>query len=259
MKNALRSVAMAFSMFSRLPMPRVEWRPENMHYMLAAYPLVGVAEGALLLLWAWACRALAFGTALFAAGMTLLPLALNGGVHLDGFADTLDALASHAPPQRRREILKDPHAGAFAVIGTAAYLLACFALCTELPRGGAALLPACLMGVAARALSALVSLLAPVRIGEGLLSAFRGAARRTASACIAAAFLLLALGGAALARPWSALAMAAALLVTALCVCRMSCRAFAGMSGDLAGFLMQTAQLSMLAAMIVTERLVDIV
>ena len=101
MKNALRSVAMAFSMFSRLPMPRVEWRPENMHYMLAAYPLVGVAEGALLLLWAWACRALAFGTALFAAGMTLLPLALNGGVHLDGFADTLDAMASHAPPQRR--------------------------------------------------------------------------------------------------------------------------------------------------------------
>ena len=69
MKNALRSVAMAFSMFSRLPMPRVEWRPENMHYMLAAYPLVGVAEGALLLLWAWACRALAFGTALFAAGI----------------------------------------------------------------------------------------------------------------------------------------------------------------------------------------------
>lgn len=39
----------------------------------------------------------------------------------------------------------------------------------------------------------------------------------------------------------------------------MSRRAFAGMSGDLAGFLMQAAQLAMLAAMIVTERLVDIV
>ena len=94
MKNALRSVVMAFSMFSRLPMPRVEWRPENMHYMLAAYPLVGVAEGALLLLWAWACRALAFGTALFAAGMTLLPLALNGGVHLDGLRSVRNCRAA---------------------------------------------------------------------------------------------------------------------------------------------------------------------
>ena len=43
--NALRSIAMAFAMFSRIPMPRIEWKKENMRYMLCALPLVGAAIG----------------------------------------------------------------------------------------------------------------------------------------------------------------------------------------------------------------------
>ena len=38
------------------------------------------------------------------------------GIHLDGYLDTMDALSSWREKQRRLEILKDPHAGAFAII-----------------------------------------------------------------------------------------------------------------------------------------------
>ena len=49
--NALRSIAMAFAMFSRIPMPRIEWKKENMRYMLCALPLVGAALGLALTIW----------------------------------------------------------------------------------------------------------------------------------------------------------------------------------------------------------------
>ena len=110
--NALRSIAMAFAMFSRIPMPRIEWKKENMRYMLCALPLVGAAIGLALALWVWVCLRLKIGQTLFAAGIALMPLLLSGGIHMDGFCDTADALSSHQPAERKREILKDSHAGA---------------------------------------------------------------------------------------------------------------------------------------------------
>ena len=103
--NALRSIAMAFAMFSRIPMPRVEWKKENMRYMLCALPLVGAAIGLALMLWVWVCLRLKMGQTLFAAGIALIPLLLSGGIHMDGFCDTADALSSHQPAERKREIL----------------------------------------------------------------------------------------------------------------------------------------------------------
>jgi adenosylcobinamide-GDP ribazoletransferase len=132
MKNLLRSIAMAFTMFSRVPMPQVEWKPENMRDTLAAFPLVGVLLGLVLAGWYALSEWLLFDQFLFAAGVALLPVLYTGGIHLDGFCDTGDALASRADTERKLEILKDPHVGAFAVIGVSAYLLAYFAFGTEL-------------------------------------------------------------------------------------------------------------------------------
>ena len=176
MREFLRSLAMAFLMFSVIPMPRIEWKQENMKYMLACLPLVGAAAG--LLQWGWfmLCEALSFGNVLFAAGLTLLPVLITGGIHMDGFCDTVDALASHGPSARKREILKDPHAGAFAVIYAGLWLLSFFALCTELPRSREAVFALGLHQVFARALGALGSVCLPSASGEGLQHTFRGAA-----------------------------------------------------------------------------------
>lgn len=56
--------------------------------------------------------------------LVLLPIFITGGIHLDGFLDTQDALDSYQPMERRLEILKDSHAGAFAIISCSVYFFA---------------------------------------------------------------------------------------------------------------------------------------
>ena len=48
---------------------------------------------------------------------------LTRGLHLDGFMDTCDGLLGGYSRERRLEILRDPHVGAFAVVGVVCLLL----------------------------------------------------------------------------------------------------------------------------------------
>ena len=110
--TALQTIAVAFAMFSALPMPQFDWNEKNMRYALCAFPLVGVVCGAL-----WCvCGVLPLPAAARAAGFCLVPVWVTGGIHLDGYADTCDALSSYGDTAKKLEILKDPHCGAFAVI-----------------------------------------------------------------------------------------------------------------------------------------------
>lgn len=52
---------------------------------------------------------------------TLIPIAVTGGFHIDGFMDTMDAFHSYKPREEKLAILKDSHIGAFAVIMLASY------------------------------------------------------------------------------------------------------------------------------------------
>lgn len=120
--NLLGSLAIAFSMYSRIPMPQVSWTKERMKYAMCFFPLIGVVIGALtygsvlvltVLKLDWMAKILP----------VLVPLIVTGGIHMDGFLDVTDARASHAPVEKKLEILKDPHTGAFAIIGCCVYLL----------------------------------------------------------------------------------------------------------------------------------------
>ena len=124
----LRAVSMAFSMYSRLPMPWVRWSDDCRAWVLCAFPLVGAVLGLLLLAWSALADLLTLTPQLRAAGAVLLPLAYTGGIHMDGFCDTCDALASHQDRARKLEILKDSRVGAFAVLGCVSYLLLQYAL-----------------------------------------------------------------------------------------------------------------------------------
>ena len=245
---------MAFAMFSAIPAPRVEWKKENMRYMLCALPLVGVVIGAVLCLWAWVAQKLRLGTFLYAAGLTLLPALLSGGIHLDGFLDTADALSSHATPEKKREIMKDSHAGAFAVLFGAGYFLLYAALASEAEMSVRAAAAIGLTHVFARAVGAFASTAFPGSGSTGLLATFRDAAAKKASAvlivwavlCAAALIWLAPVGGSA------AVVLA---LLSLLYLYFMSRRQFGGMSGDLAGFLITLAELMMLLGYVIAERL----
>ena len=123
--TALQTIAVAFAMFSAVPVPQFDWNAKNMRYALCAFPLVGVVCGALWCL----CGVLPLPAVARAAGFCLVPVWVTGGIHLDGYADTCDALSSYGDTAKKLEILKDPHCGAFAVIRLCSYFAAYFALC----------------------------------------------------------------------------------------------------------------------------------
>ncbi len=238
----VQTVAVAFAIFSALPMPQFDWNEKNMRYALCAFPLVGVVCGVLCSL----CGLLPLPAAVKAAGLCLLPVWVTGGIHLDGYADTCDALASYGEPAKKLEILKDPHCGAFAVIRLCSYFVAYAALCACVPftpRVGAVWT---LAMVGERALSALAIAAFPMAKNTGLAHTFATAADRArvkkilTALCMAVSAALFALHG-------------GALVLAAGCVFArysfVAKRQFGGITGDLAGWFLQKCEIWMLAAL----------
>ena len=82
--HLVKSLAVALSMYSKIPVPAVEWKEENMKYAMCFFPVVGVAVGILQYLAAAVLLGLTdCGAVLFSAVMTLIPVLVTGGIHLD--------------------------------------------------------------------------------------------------------------------------------------------------------------------------------
>jgi adenosylcobinamide-GDP ribazoletransferase len=220
-------------------MPKVDWDKTNMKYTLAALPLVGVFIGGLM--WVW-LKFSPFGVILTAAIMTLLPILITGGIHLDGFADTIDALSSHAPPEKKREILKDPRAGAFAVIWTAIYLILFFALCTEIELTYAIIT----VPIMSRCTGAFCSIIFKASSDGVLLTTLKNSASKISIAIV----ILLFVAGAIFAT-FSALFM----IICGFYIYHISKKEFCGMSGDLAGFLISICEISGLLGIVLCQLL----
>ena len=250
--DVLRSILIAFSMFSAVPVPQTEWDERGMRMSLCAFPLVGVMIALCCRGWESLCLHLSIPPLMQGAGLCLIPVWLTGGIHLDGYADTCDALASHAGRERMQEILKDPHLGAFAAIRLCVYMIASFVLwCTA---GKVKL--TLLLGIfgLSRSLSGLSLTMFPLRPGSGLARSFAEAADRKTVRTVL--FLMAAAFGAALiaAGAWLSLLAAVAVFLYYRLLCD---RKFGGLSGDLAGWFLQEAEIWMLG-MLVLSRFLEV-
>lgn len=250
--TVLQTIAVAFSMFSALPMPQFEWNKRNMRYMLAAFPLIGLVIGLVMTVWQMLGGFLFLPIQLRGAGLCLIPVAITGGIHLDGYADTWDALSSHGTVEKKQEILKDPHIGAFAAIHLCAYFVISYGLWSAVPM----IAPRLCFGMftLSRALSGLAVATFPIAPHTGLAHSFADAADKTRVAWlllmeVGAACALLCTGGLA-----GFFMTAAALLVFIYYRTRLQ-KQFGGLSGDLAGWFLQVAELAMLAAFVVAHYL----
>ncbi len=243
------TVAVAFGMYSAIPTPRVVWNEKNMRFALAAFPLVGAALG---LFWWGACAlsaALALPDILRGALLCALPALVTGGIHLDGYADASDALASHASPERKQEILRDAHCGAFAVIRLCVYFIAYFALCCAFEPTEAALWSMGLAFVLSRALSGLALALLPIAPGSSLARTFADAADKRRVRVILSAVCALCLAGLYLRGNWRTFAAAATVSLALLWHYARTARTqFGGASGDLAGWFLVRTEFWLLAA-----------
>ena len=88
----------------------------------AWFPLVGLLLGLALVGIEWGAR-LVFPVYLTAALLIAFLIIITRGLHLDGFMDTCDGLFGGQTPERRREIMRDSHVGAFAVVGVLGLLI----------------------------------------------------------------------------------------------------------------------------------------
>ena len=247
----VKALVIAFSTYSKLPMPQVEWSEKNMRYAVCFFPLVGAVAGGLLLAWCWLCQALALTVPLRAAGGVVIPLLVSGGIHMDGWCDTADALASHQERARKLEILKDSHTGAFAVIACGGWLLLNFGALTQ-PAAWESWGVIALGFVLSRALSGLALTNFRGARRQGMLQSFAGAARRGAVNTAMAAYVLLAGGGMVALSPVSGGAALAAALACLGYYRWMAYRQFGGVTGDLAGFFLQLCELSVALAAALT-------
>lgn len=247
--RVIRSLCIAFSTYSRIPMPQVAWSEENRKYSMCFFPLIGAVIG--LLLWGWLalCDRVGISPLLRGAVGALLPLLITGGIHMDGFMDTSDALASWQSQERRLEILKDSHVGAFAVMGCAGYLLLDAALLSELEASRAPMLIGAF--VLSRSCSAWAMSAFKSARPKGMLDAFAQAAQKKMLSVTCAVYGVLCAVLWGLVGGWWAVVC---LLTLALCVFgyrRMAYRQFGGITGDLAGWFLQVTELALTAIIMI--------
>lgn len=256
-KRWWNSFKIAFSMYSRIPMPRADWTKENMAHTMCFFPLIGAVIGGIMLLMYRLMLLLklqggglsrGFWTAVF----VLLPFLITGGIHMDGFLDTMDAISSYQPKERRLEILKDPHTGAFAIISCGLYLLAAFGIYSSVNERSIKLIS--LGFILSRSLSGLSVLCFPQarKSEEGSVATFSQNARGRVDQVFLFAYVILVslllifcggIGG-------------LAVLVTGLLVYayyyHMALEKFGGITGDLAGYFLQLAELLMALVAVVS-------
>ncbi len=269
-----KSLCIALAMYSKIPVPQFEWKDEDMRYAMVFFPVVGVVIGALELVWLWIAEALHLTDLLQAVGMTILPILVTGGLHLDGLLDTSDALHSYQGKERKLEILKDPHIGAFAAIQLAVYLLVYTALAAEgigtaqdnlatgmigfhiwqylgsVPIAGVRIAPAGLIWgfgfIASRAMSGIAVVTYPSASGKGSLYQFASAASKQVTLLILVGVLMLSGFMVLWIHPILGICAIIACVVSAGWFAYMSRKQFGGITGDLAGWYLCMTELLIL-------------
>lgn len=242
MKRVWNSFLIAFAMFSKIPVPRADWDKENMKYMMCFFPGIGAVIGLLVYGYGKLCVTAEFGSLMRAAGFVLIPVLVTGGIHLDGFLDTVDALSSYQPKERKLEILKDSHAGAFAIIMGCAYFILSLGAWSEMPDKA---LPVMGIGyVVSRSLSGMALTAFPCANKKGSLSMFADAAQKRVLRIV----LVLWLACCAVLAVFLNWKLAVILAVTAAAVYgyyyRTAIKEFGGTTGDIAGFFVQVCELA---------------
>lgn len=243
MKKFYHSFLIAFSMYSKIPMPQCEWNEENMAYAMCFFPWIGVAIGGVTWLWGTFGTYLGLSSAFYTVILTLIPWFLTGGIHLDGLLDTADAMSSWQERERRLEILKDSNSGAFAVITCAVYFMFYYGVYSQISARALAMIPFtfCL----SRTLSGLAIVTFPKAKKTGSVSAMaRGAKDRQVKATMCVYLLILLAGMLLVDWKLGLLVYGVAILVYALYY-RNAMKYFGGTTGDLAGCFLSLCEVFM--------------
>ena len=246
------------SLYTRIPVPLIEWNGENTKYVLTVLPFSGLLIGAAEAVWLALCLAVGLHAPLYAAVACVIPLLVNGGIHLDGLADTVDACSSYASPVRKREILHDPHIGAFGSAGIVLHELMTFGVFCEIyVRKGEnhnvrILVLLLLAFIVPRVLVQVAVSLIPPAVPDGMLFTLTSVADKRLNLATALGVLMLCTAVVFIMQGWAVFAYVAALILLFLYFRRMVLRQFGGISGDLCGWLIKVSETVLLVCVLFT-------
>jgi adenosylcobinamide-GDP ribazoletransferase len=245
LRTELRALVAAVTLLTRLPLgKRIAVDEHDVARSLAWLPLVGVGLGG----------AVALAARLLEGRLDDGPVAVlivaawaiaTGAIHLDGLADSADALGARDREQRLA-IMRDPRLGSFGVLAVVfVVLLKVMLVAAVLGRGHHLWLLA--IPAVARAAASAVSASVPYAREEGTGAAMIGAGSRLERLAVAiATATVVAL---ACARLRGLLAIVAAAIV-ALAVARFAQRRIGGVTGDVLGATIELAECAALIALL---------
>lgn len=264
-----QSLIIAFSTYSKIPMPRAKWDEKGMRFSMCFFPLVGAVIGAVNLGIYYLLTEIANVTPfLLATLLTLVPIFITGGIHMDGFLDTIDAKSSYKSKEEKLEILKDPHTGAFAIIWGIVYFLLYEGLMVELMSQKLSIVPEAIFSTSIknvsnsalliyvisflyiRALSGLSVVSLTKAKKNGMLAETAKASDKTVKGFMILWTIVVAVGMVII-NPILGGASTVAGLLTFAYYAKMSKDKFGGITGDLAGYFLQLAEIVNLAVLLI--------
>lgn len=246
--SPLRRFRIAVAFLTRLPTGRLDVAADELGAAAAAFPAVGVLLGALGAV-ALCLAAMVLPAGVAAALAVALLALLTGGIHLDGLADSFDALGAGGDRVRRLAVMRDSRIGAHGAAAIALALVVKSACLEPLAAiGFAAALGSLASAFAtARALAVVAIRIHPYAREEGLGRPFAsvdGAA--VAIACATALVVAVVLPGTG-----GLLAVAVAAGV-ALSFWSWIARSLGGLTGDTYGAGIELAEIAYLCAVVAT-------
>ena len=224
------------------------WTEEDFGKSVRYFPLVGAVLGCIYALVAWLSTDLLpqFGVILPHHLLNVLfvamPVILTGGIHCDGFMDTVDGIFSGRDRERMLEIMKDSCTGAFGVVAFVLLMMFQYGAVSDVPVEA---LPAALfvMPIISRMMMVFTITIYPYARKEGMGKAF---SEYTNKRTLGVVFLY----GLALVIPWGINALIAVFvsLLFTTCFCNFVTKKIGGVTGDVYGAVCTLCELLVMIA-----------
>lgn len=249
MMRFLVGLALAFLLavqnLTRLPVGNVPFDPAVLGRGAAFFPVVGLLLGGLSV-GVYYLAGLVFPPLVVAAFLVALGLLLTGGMHVDGFIDTVDGLGGR-DAARRLAIMRDSRVGAFGVMGGITLLLLRFSLFASLAGAWELLLVA---PVVSRTGMVWAIFLFPYARPEGQGRIYKD--HTTWREAVAAT--ILALGIVSLVGGWTGFSLALTAFPVVLALGSFFKRRLGGLTGDIYGAINEVLEVLVLAAGLAVRR-----
>ena len=131
----MRGLLIALQFMTRIPISyKFQLSEKDLGNSSRYFTLVGFIIG-IILFFTYKAGILLLPPVVVGAIVIIMQIIITGGIHLDGFMDTMDGLLSARPKEKVLEIMKDSRVGAHSVTALVALLILKYSIIVSLPKG----------------------------------------------------------------------------------------------------------------------------